>query len=256
MLIFFARLIWEMFMGSGTRSRHVYLPATYMASLRQRAEDEISKGDEKVPFISDGDLITAWGSRVIEASSPSTGTTAIYTIFSVRWRLQNAFNKTSAYMQNTLCPSVVMLSKKDSQEASIGDVALRVRKQLVEQTTDTQVRRLMRIGREWAASMGISPIFARWDSRLVVCTNWSKAKLLQIADFGHAAVNVANEQDKKQDLGKPAFLWSIVVHESPNVPHTFMVYGKDEAGGYWISATLWDVTWRTMERDFGAFKGI
>ncbi|KFA50678.1 hypothetical protein S40293_04888 [Stachybotrys chartarum IBT 40293] len=254
LLLFFGRIIWDKLTAGFVRPGQIYLSATYLASLRKVAEEELSKGRKSVPFISDGDLLTAWASRVIEKSSPATGTTAIYTIFSVRWRLGNTFKRTAAYMQNTVLPCVVLLSHKESKSISLGEVALRVREQIVAQTTETQVRRLVRIAREWVASLGITPIFSFWDSRLVVCTNWTKARFFDVADFGSAAVDLKEASGEVKSLGKPSFFWSIAISESDNLPNTFMVYGKDEAGNYWVSANLRDVTWRTIEREFGAFK--
>jgi len=70
--------LWDMLMGPSTVTNTVYLPQTMVCAMKQEAIEYTSsqtkpEGDQK-PFLSDGDIITAWLTRLTCQSLPPSAT--------------------------------------------------------------------------------------------------------------------------------------------------------------------------------------
>lgn len=243
LLSFLMRHTWDVLTRTNITARHIYLPASIIAYLRRRAEDDLrlASGNDKTPFISDGDIITAWGSKMVFSTTRNSG--AIYNVFDMRSRLGGTFRSDVVYLQNAILPSVSILSSQEAQE-SVGRIALRIRQSVVEQTTETQVRRLMRIARGWFASLGSMPLFAGWDTRVVACTNWTKARFFEAPDFQPAVIKHHGEKEAK---GKPVMVMGTTTSVNDNPRDTFIINGKGQLGNYWVHAYLREETWRLIE---------
>lgn len=261
LLYFIVRYLWDVLTHRNIRTHHIYLPARFLRHLRDEAEAEF-KRDHRVegptaPFVSDGDLITAWGSRMVLSSAPPKGSAVICNIFDLRSRLRHlkpsSTSRAAAYLQNLILPSVTLLTASEAQNINVSQIALRVRSAIEEQTSDAQVRGLMRLARTWFASLGMMPLFARWDTtRIIACTNWTKARLLDKADFGLATAVAYENIPASQAL--PVAYWgtTLAVHDNPR--DVFVIYGKDHQGDYWVHAYLRQETWDRIVSEFHQYE--
>lgn len=273
LLSFIARYMWDVKTRRSIRTKHIYLPAKYMSHLRQGVEEELKRQNGGVvPFVSDGDLITAWGARMVMSSSTWKNCSAVIcNVFDLRGRLKGTFARGGTYLQNLILPATTVLSKEEAATATTAQIALGLRKAIVEQTDDVQTRRLMRIARRWFSSMGSMPLFAKWDSRVVACTNWTKAKFLDAADFGPNALIAGGAGNQKSSStrkaaryteptqaqaqpGRPVMYWGTTLSVTDNPRDTFVIYGKDTVGNYWVHAYLREETWSLIQKELDSFR--
>ncbi|TGJ83719.1 hypothetical protein E0Z10_g5030 [Xylaria hypoxylon] len=258
LLFFMARYAVDALINRNIETHHIYLPASFLSHLRQQAEKEtrLAKGDEdqSAKFVSDGDLITAWGSRMVISSARRKGMVAICNVFDMRGRLDSLKSPGAAvYLQNLILPSTTLLTTEEANSLSVSGIAFRVRRAIIEQTSDAQVRSLMRLARIWFASLGTMPLFVSWNTvRVIACTNWSKARFLDHADFGPAAVKPPGKTGVT--IAKPVAYWGTTLSVTDKPRDTFVIYGKDHEGGYWVHAYLRKETWQFIRAELDQFR--
>ncbi|KAI1419591.1 hypothetical protein F5Y12DRAFT_777224 [Xylaria sp. FL1777] len=256
---FLAGYILDTIIDWDIQSRHIYMPANFVTHLRNQAvkEWELTHGTQNgpVPFVSDGDLITAWGSRMVLASA-KRGSAVICNVFDVRGRLDfiksNPALRAAAYFQNLILPSNILLTAKEARNLSAAQIAFRVRKAIVEQTSDTQVRSLMRMTRVWLSWLGTMPFFMSWNTtRVIASTNWSKARFLERADLGASATE-SKGKTGSHSL-KPVLYWGGILAVTDKPRDAFIIYGKDHDGDYWLHAYLRKETWSYIQKELDNF---
>ncbi|KAK5698568.1 hypothetical protein LTS12_028485, partial [Elasticomyces elasticus] len=202
----------------------------FVAGLRKDLEDET--------FLSNCDLVTAWMSHAIIASKgPSAA--MIFSVFDLRSRLAELSSTARPYVQNLVLPLTVYFPGLSSSLPTLGYTAQRIRHCITEQTTDTQARRMMRLGRESYASNGLVPFFGHQNAMIIQCTNWTKARLEEVADFSPAVIPTPSAKAG----GLPVSYWGTSTLDD-KAQNFFAVYGKDNGGNYWLQACLKDETWR------------
>lgn len=260
LIAFLGRYGLDSLINRNIETHHIYLPANFMAHLRRKAARELrTVGKENTaqpaPFVSDGDLITAWGSRMVLSSSSSKGTAVICNVFDMRKRLGllgSSHSRAKAYLQNLILPSTTLLTTEEAGSLGVSQIALKIRDSIVEQTSEDQVRSLMRIARTWFSSLGSMPLFASWDTtRIIACTNWSKARFLDRADFGPAAITT--QEKSSVSRAKPVGFWGTTLAVDDNPRDTFVIYGKDQDGDYWVHAYLRRETWQLIKTELDQF---
>ncbi|KAI0145603.1 hypothetical protein GGR57DRAFT_517093 [Xylariaceae sp. FL1272] len=253
-----ARLAFDMFARRNIRTQIMYLPAKFIDHLRQQASKDLKLGkrgeDGGVSFVSDGDIITAWGSRMILSSAPSRGGALICNVFDMRKRVDGIdWSPTAAYMQNLILPSTTVLTADEAATLSVSQLAGRVRKAIIEQTTGAQVRSLMRIARSWFVSPGTMPLFASWDTnRAIFVTNWAKARFLDEADFAPAAKRGQARQGV--ETLKPVAYWGTTLSVTDDPRDVLVIYGKDREGDYWVHGYLRAETWDLIQKELERYQ--
>ena len=249
LVVLAARLLWDLLVRKNVYGRTIYLPATFISRLRQSAKEEGAL--DHVPFLSDGDLITAWGSRMI-LTSRGSGPAMIYSVFDLRDRL-SAFTSTSGtYVQNLIAPMTVYLPHVGPSLPSIGYLAQRIRQCITEQATDTQFRRLVRLLRKSITSTGLMSLFGGRNAMVTGWTNWSRARLGEAADFSPAVVSTPSRH-AHDVAGLPVLYWGIASVDG-KFRDAFVVLGKDREGNYWLQAHLRDETWKYIQSEFNAYQ--
>jgi len=286
LITFIARFIWDALIRRNVETKHIYLPACFLSHLRKQAEEGLwpvthnrgidgkNKGSGEsgcVTFVSDGDLITAWGARMVLSSAPRGYSAAICNVFDIRGRLDvfksqspsqsQSKSRSRAYLQNLILPSTTLLTADEAQNLSVGGLAGRIRRSIIEQTGEAQVRSLVRLARDWFTNLGTMPLFVSRDTaRVIACTNWSKAQFLEHADFGPAViVNPAKSQggckdDNNKLSVKPVAYWGTTLAVADSPRDTFVVYGKDGDGNYWLHAYLRTETWDLIKMELEQFN--
>ena len=278
MLIFAVRYIWDQLTRRNIQARTIYLPAKFMSHLRQKIEEDLTPPDssQAPPFVSDNDIISAWGAQMILTSlnpPPRRHRPAIIcNVFDLRSRLHhNTFVPGAAYLQNLILPSTTHLLPEPNPDpdpnatataltssTSISRTALQIRHALRTQSTDPQIRNLLRILR----STGTTPLFGSSDSVVIAITNWSKARFLEVADFAPAVVVVPHggeESEPESETtttptlpGLPISYTGTTLSKTDNPRDTFIIYGKDsnKTENYWLHAYLRNETWEKIENEF------
>ncbi|KAK0609737.1 hypothetical protein B0T17DRAFT_512570 [Bombardia bombarda] len=254
MALFVVRVVWDLLTRREVPVHHVFLPAKFVSHLRQQARDELVQA----PFLSDGDLITAYFSTMIIKSRLSTGTKSrpatIFNVFNLRGRIDDTFDPDQAYVQNMMLPCTTLLSAEETRSVTFPKVALGLRKSITTQTVDSQVRALVRI----AKTSGATPMFVTSPASMVMaCTNWSKAQFSRVVDFSAAAVpqhRGTPDADTKSDApGKPAMFWGSEIASIVPPRDLTIIYGKNATGDYWILGNYRPETWDLIRKDFAAF---
>lgn len=147
------------------------------------------------------------------------------------------FTTSGTYLKNLILPASVLVSAQEKLNGSFGQIALRLRQAIDEQTTDTQVRRLMRVMRASIASNGLMPLFGDSASRVIACTNWSKARLRESANFFPAVTSNGRTVNVTVQPGVCMSYWGTTIGKTDNPRDTFIIYGDDN-DDYWVHAYL------------------
>ena len=250
---------------SAQGARMLYMPASYMARLRTEAIRDLasldtsqityntSSSSEPKPFLSDGDIFSAWLVRHLVSSdttlldSPPTRPVIFVNVLGMRDILSTSTSKYEvliprgkAYIGNCTTGIVSPFSLEQFLNMPLGHIAARIRKDLVEQGNREAVEASQRASRiEQQTNM--SPPDAQTAPAVFVFTNWAKAKLFE-TDFSAAIASHNGDQVKPVDRsikGKPTYI-NVYGTDSRKTGHGVgpggigNCVGKDARGGYWI----------------------
>ncbi|ROW05775.1 hypothetical protein VMCG_05249 [Cytospora schulzeri] len=104
----------QVIFGPKMETRLIFLPQKSLRALRQRALDDLQHDDPKQtdtsdsayakPYISDGDILSAWGARMIDLGlGKRKRALTVMNVFDMRSRLGSLFDHSTAYVQNAIC---------------------------------------------------------------------------------------------------------------------------------------------------------
>ncbi|KAK2753455.1 hypothetical protein FQN54_007845 [Arachnomyces sp. PD_36] len=265
LLAFAMRLAWDV-LTMKLEPRTIVLPAGYMSHLRQQAESELCQelGIDTPPFISDGDIITAWCSRMISSSTSPRTPSSVINIFDLRSRLDDTRTQQEqgTYLQNLLLRTCAPM-ESSSSSLSLGQVALRVRQAIVQQTTDTQIRSDLKLVRGLSVA-GFPPLFGSSPfASFMGCSNWEKAKLQESANFADAVVIPSSSSHNSEKAGGVAAPspGACVGYSGSNVAEMysigegFVLFGKGgRRGEYMLEAGFRGRTWGFVRREFERYE--
>ncbi|KNG50040.1 hypothetical protein TW65_02958 [Stemphylium lycopersici] len=248
MLKFGARFGWDMVTGAAVESRTMCLTKETMTQLREQAEDDLSASSdgEKAPFVSDGDILTAWSMRAVALSSaPSTRPMTALHAMNARFRLPALANAQGVYLQNMLVPAYTFLTPELSR-GPLGPIALANREALKQQATEAQVTanlREQRVLGDPSAMMCTEP-----TAVLASFTDWSKAKIWGVVDFGPAVVKAGKEGKARKNPPGSVLFQHCTSRRPGTVPRLFVhVLGKDFEGSVWVTMSMVPAAWREIE---------
>lgn len=256
MIAFGLRFAWDMFRNPVVETRTIFLPQKAMASLRRQVEADLATADvEAGPFVSDGDILTAWAGRAVAASQPWPRPVTVLHAMNVRFRLPSLIKAPGVYIQNMAMASFSFLSA-DAARGTIGDAALANRRHLMEQGTEGQVLAFLRELRGDPKAGGDPKIICgESDAVLLPFTNWSRADIFKSADFGAAVIHAEGEAADHAVRSRSNTPGSIVYHHAhsmrPNstARNVVVVLGKDHDNSYWLTGMLLPATWAKIEQD-------
>lgn len=250
-LRFGLNFLWDIFFGPKMEMRTVFLPAAVLEGLKRQAQDGLQPNQSSTAspqFLSDGDVLAAWSTKLIAQSlgpRSSASTLTVFNIFELRSRLPHAFPPGTAYVLNAFSTINTFFTVPEAQSLSLGMMALRFREAIVAQTAQGQVETLVRMqcdaGRPVLCTAGA-------ETMLVPITNWGKARFYDIVDFAPAVVA---KREKNVDAGKPVLF--LAMHASPTLPwtlrHVINIIGKDRQGNCWISGILGLEAWKKFDEE-------
>ncbi|KAM0530012.1 hypothetical protein ACHAPS_000651 [Verticillium nonalfalfae] len=195
-------VVWDIVRRPLTQTKLVFLPASFVSDLLQQARDDLKASSEgkELPFVSEGDVLTAWTLSVL----PEVYGNRPYTVLNaadLQGRVPGLFKPGHAYVQNTLMLTCTMFSAEDAKSLDLGRRALRVRQSIVQQTTPAQCAAFARLSRKHSI-----PLFGEASGTMGTMTNWGKAKFFDVIDFAPAVVKAGVSGGRRQaEPGKIAY---------------------------------------------------
>jgi hypothetical protein len=264
---FGARFAWDMLTGPKPVTKTIYLPESIMEKLRVRAEadlftssndddnDDDTTGEKEKPFISDGDILTAFTLHCIASSLPTPRPITALHAMNARFRLPSLINAKGVYLSNMLIPGFTFLDPAMST-ASLGQIALHNRQRLLEQATEAQVLASLREQR--ISGDPSTLLYSDADALLVPFTDWTKAKFFSAIDFSPAVVRAdgggsGDGEEGRSDgkrynpPGTPVFHHASSRRPSPAARLLVHILGRDHGKGYWLTLTMGPRAWEKVE---------
>lgn len=237
------RLIWDGFWNRVVEKRAISIPRKAMDRLRQKARDDLPAVDgQNKPFISDGDILTAWLCRMVALSLPGPRPLNVFQAVNTRFRLPCLIQAPGLFINNMTIASVAIFPP-DVACGPLGLIALNHRERLAVETTEAQVLANWRHQRdECNLETALMPsLYGPSDAVMVAITNWCRADIFNVVDFSGAVVKAGGTNPP----GKPATQYFEAVSDNPAMPNTFSITGMDREGNYWIQGMVLP---RTLER--------
>lgn len=244
---FALRLLWTVFWRPTVESRAMYLPRQFVSQLRLSSLKEIETvhGKDNAPFLSDGDVLTAWAARFVAQSRGGTRPALIFNPLDITTRLNAPLDTGGVYVQNMVGAMYTTVDSDTLQEKPLGELAHAVRLSIQQQATDEQIRAQLRIFRKLGHKKSES-LYGDPGSQLVAFSNWTKFDLFNAIDFSPAISKTSSPIDARP-LGKPVYIHCQSLGENRFQRDCFAITGKDLGGNYWISAFLYPEDWKALE---------
>ncbi|KAL6411812.1 lysR family regulatory protein [Ilyonectria robusta] len=260
MLGFVARYMFEQLWWREEETRVVCLPHSYLQAMKQTAIQELAAQDASgsEPFLSDGDIISAWWTRLAIQHLPRTSTRTILISngFSLRGVLANDLLPSgTAYMSNAVYAVFAFMSASDVFNKPLSYVASQVRQSIQEQGTREQIEAFAALLKTATEATGRAPIFGDSSTQMLNFSNWTKGRLFDV-DFSTASANLKpypQLMERPNTLGRPSYVQVITHLNGFSGRYSFPIFGKDTAGNYWSAGTLRASQWLGIEE---ALKGM
>lgn len=265
-LRFVFNYLWEIYWYPAAEGRVVCMPTSYFSKIKAQAFADLesldpaqvtytnnttAKADGKPkPFLSDGDIVAAWTTRLIATSNPSltssppTRLITMMNVFGLRDVLRTPASgypallppaQKNAYIHNCVSNVQSHFTVHEYLTLPLGHIAARIRSELVKQGTRAQVEAHARFGREIGEA---APLYGSGDMALLVMTNWTKAKLFE-TDFSSAIVKESKLGKEDKARGKPRY-----IHPYATTPRLLSLrnsatsIGRDVQGNWWLGCLL------------------
>lgn len=253
MLMFGLRFAWDLLRNRVVETRTIFLPKRIVAELRRQAQEDLpveEDGDEK-PFISEGDVLTAWATRAVALSQPQPRPVTVLHALNARFRLSSLTQASGVYVQNMAVAAFTSLSCEVAT-GPLGPIALENRHQLMEQSTEAQVLAFLRQLRRESklASDPATMICSESDALLMPFTNWTRASFFETADFSPALVQADETgRPRSNPPGTLVFHHASSMQQSTTVRNVIVVLGKDHGDNYWLTGMLLPKGWAKVEEE-------
>ncbi|KAL6792560.1 hypothetical protein GGI42DRAFT_334957 [Trichoderma sp. SZMC 28013] len=222
--------------------RMVCVPGSFVESLRNEAIGELTANGTEDPFLSEGDVLCAWWTRLAVSHLPRSTqkTVVLNNAYSLRKSLEtDLLPKGAPYVSNAIGFINVLLPVQYIFEKPLSYIAAATRNAINELGSRSQVEAFSAL---WRESRGkIPPFFGDGSMHMITYSNWSKAKLFK-TDFSAAVIKSCNEGGKS---GLPTYIqnnqFGLVL------PNGFPIIGKDNDGNFWLSGYMNKGLWGRIE---------
>ncbi|KHN95518.1 Chloramphenicol acetyltransferase-like domain protein [Metarhizium album ARSEF 1941] len=252
-LLFVVQFLWSVLTERTVECRAICLPKSAMATLRRQALDEAAvakPGQGSDPWISEGDVIMAWGIRMTALAQPSPRPVNGMGALDMRSRIPEFTNSKGVYIQNLVIGSSVQLSKDDARQP-LGVIASRCREALATQATAPQLRSfLFALRTVWDA--GKDPILlpGAWNGELFTISNWTKGNFVNLLDFSPAVIKTGQADDARTNpSGTMIYHQFFVLGHDATLRNVIAVLGKDRLDNYWMMGYFPTRTWAVIEKE-------
>ncbi|KAK3897997.1 hypothetical protein C8A05DRAFT_19345 [Staphylotrichum tortipilum] len=248
------RFAWDL-MWNRVETRTVFLPKAVVEGLRRRARGDLPAQDGKEPFISEGDVLTAWAVRAVASSLPLPRPVTVLHAVNARFRLASLIRAPGVFVQNMAVAAFAFLSPS-AATGSLGHIALENRRQLKEQATEGQVLAFLRqLRRQPEGDRDPGFLCGESSALLMPFTNWTRADLFRAADFSPAVVHAGETgESRRNPPGTVEFQHASSMQPSPAVRNVVVVLGKDHGDNYWLTGILTPQAWAKIEEEMGGIS--
>ncbi|KAM5350602.1 hypothetical protein ACJ41O_007107 [Fusarium nematophilum] len=259
LILFGLRFLWELFWQGTAQTRTVFLPREVVAKLRRRAMEEVAStpgaSDEK-PFLSEGDVLLGWTTRLIASSEPQHRPVTILLSVNLRFWMKALMQSTGVYAQNLAGASFAFLSPAMAR-GPVGPIALANRQHLKAQTTQPQLRALLRTVIADNQKGDATFLFGPPNMLLLIVSNWTRAQIYKAADFSAAVIRQGEATGTRRNpLGAMAQLIQSPVKQSMMTKNVMVVKGKDHDDNYWLEGHLLPRAWAKVEEEIEALASM
>lgn len=223
-------------------NRMVCVPGPFVAKLREEALADIQSNPEMCSFLSEGDVLCAWWTRLATPDLSSKTTVVLNNAYSLRKPLAKDLLpiNNGPYVSNAIGFLNVLLTAQEIFDRPLSHVASAIRYSIEELGTREQVEAFAAMWRE--SSGKLPPFFGNRGMHMITFSNWSKAGLFE-TDFSAAVVTPGKEFGKKP--GRPSYIqnnqFGLIL------PNGFPIIGKDNDGNYWLSGYMNKGHWGKIE---------
>jgi hypothetical protein len=253
MALFGLRFTGDLLLNRVVETRTIFLPKKVVADLRRQAQDDLAAQDsgEEKPFISEGDVLTAWTLRAVASSLPQPRPIAALHALNARFRVSSLVQASGVYVQNMAVAAFSFISHEVAT-GPLGPIALENRRHLMEQSTEPQVLAYLReLRRE--ENNGVDPatmLYCESNALLMPYTNWTRADFFRTADFSHAIVRAGETgQSRSNPPGTIVFHHAQSMRQSPAIRNVIVVLGKDHDDNYWLTGSLLPPAWAKIQEE-------
>ncbi|KAH7123084.1 hypothetical protein EDB81DRAFT_731804 [Dactylonectria macrodidyma] len=244
---FASRLLWNVFWRPKVESRALCLPRRFLSQLRLKSLKELEDihGTENGPFLSEGDVLTAWAARFVARSRGRTCPGLLFNPLDITSRLNLDWEAEGVYVQNLVGAMYTTVDADTLLKKPLGELAHAIRLSIQQQATDEQIRAQLRIFRSLGHEKS-EPLYGGPDSQLVAFSNWTKFDLFNAVDFGPAVSKASSPIRSGAPLGKPTYMHCASLGENRFQRDCFAITGKDLDDNYWVSAFLYPEDWEGL----------
>jgi hypothetical protein len=248
--------------------REIYMPKSQFARLRTEAMRDLASLDSSQitysnsnpsnsqPFLSDGDILSAWLIRHIAFSdlrllqSPPTRPIRMLNVLGMRDLLSKATDryevlipKNKAYTGNCATGIISNSSLERFLRLPLGHVAAQLRKDLTGQATREALEATQRAIRSAQQANTPPPPNASMAPATIIISNWAKGKFFE-SDFSAAIVpGTGSYTGDRGSRGKPTYIHVAATDKRTKFSKEVSggigsCVGKDARGGYWLNSML------------------
>lgn len=243
------RAAWTMLWNRTVDQKVFFLPKKAIDGLRGRAQNDLASlsTNKDIPFISDGDILSAWLAKILSRTTPRP----ISVIESVNLRPRFAAFKNKTYMGNMLTSTWSTLPAQPAS-LSLGQFALQHRNDIVEQLAEPQLLATLRFMFDMVAKKRdpqSSLLCCPSDATLLIVSNWAKADFFKVVNFEAAVTAVGDTSPgRKNPPGTLTFHVTRMIQDGVVWSNVFTVLGKDLEGNYWLSGMAYPSSWPGIEQ--------
>ena len=254
--LFVLGYIYELVVHSAESSRMICCPGPWVDNLRQQAiADAIVGGHgEKDLFLSHGDVLLAWWTKVLTKAQNlnSSQPINVMNVANLRGLLPEQLpeNTEAVYISNAAISAYTLTTSGTLASMSVGELALRLRRDLQAQRTPEQARHFVAWQRELLKQTGRSPLVGSWNQTTVGFSNWHRGRFFDM-DFSSAVLQPGTPLEKRSNkLGQPSLILTNGHADGFSTRNIGPLIGKDAAGNWWIQCSMRTGAWAHVEKQF------
>jgi hypothetical protein len=223
--------------------RAVYVPGRWIEGVKATAAAD--GGDEK-ERISDNDVLSALFTRMAALGGHPEQMCALSMAADMRPILPALqVPKGVATIGNYSTGFWTFMTVRDVVGSSVGRLTRTIRRSVIAHKRPDQIEALTAIWRGMEQK-GLASVYGKWNMRWLVASNWSRGGAFEL-DLSAARVDGGKAGPLKPSLVL-AYNMTDTAMSRMLVGTQFMVEGRDEEGGYWVTAACRKNTWREFER--------
>lgn len=247
--LFVAGYIYELIIHSKEATHMVCCPGPWVDRIREEAMHEVHDkySDGADTFLSHGDVLLAWWAKTATAAQNLSASQPV--------NIMNVTNcrgiypehlpaaEDSAYTGNAATTTSTLVTAGELQNISVGNLALRLRRDLQMQRSPEQTRHFVAWQIESKKRYGRLPLTGSWSQLMMAWSNWHRGRFFDV-DFSSAVKAVGTPLEKRANkLGRPSFILPNGHTNGLSLRNGGPLIGRDAKGDWWLQSTLRAEAW-------------